>query len=97
MSDPERAVGKGAFRALQQIAERLDLDYAGIDFSIIGDQVLVFEANPTMLAHYEKLGSLHSDKNEYVARIQTAFEQMLVRREDDARRHSRTGAIRDYA
>jgi hypothetical protein len=56
----------------------MDLDYAGIDFTVLPDgRLLVFEANPTMLAHPEKPGSPLAHKNPPVQRIFDAFEDLL--------------------
>ena len=53
--------------ALRSIGARIDLEYAGIDFSIMEDkQILVFEANPTMLVHPERIGGPVEHKNVYV-------------------------------
>ena len=54
LEEPRRVLGEDAWRAIGRIGERLDLDYAGLDFSILPDgRVLVFEANATMLVHPE--------------------------------------------
>ena len=61
--------------------ERLALDYAGIDFTILPDgRVFVFEANATMLVHYERHDGPLMHKNAQVQRIVDAFEQMMIRR-----------------
>ena len=77
---PEAVLGQQGMRAMQEIARRLDLDYAGIDFSILPDgRILVFEANATMLAHPEDADRPLAHKNAYVARILDAFESLLAR------------------
>ncbi|HEY0297299.1 MAG TPA: hypothetical protein VGC69_18370, partial [Bordetella sp.] len=81
LQDPETALGAAAMQTLRDIGARLDLDYAGIDFSLLPDgRVLVFEANPTMLVHPEKPGGPYAHKNAYVRRILHAFADMLERR-----------------
>ena len=66
--------------AIESIGSRMDLDYAGIDFSIMADKrILVFETNPTMWIHTENISGPVAHKNEYVFRIQDQFEQMLKR------------------
>jgi tetratricopeptide (TPR) repeat protein len=81
LQDPEAALGARAMRALREVGARLDLDYAGIDCSILPDgRLLVFEANPTMLVHPEKPDGPYAHKNAYVRRILDAFDAMLVRR-----------------
>ena len=81
LRDPEASLGRDNMEALRSIGARIDLEYAGIDFSIMEDrQILVFEANPTMLVHPERIGGPVEHKNAYVFRIQRSFEEMLKRR-----------------
>jgi len=80
LRDPEAVIGRNGMDAIRAIASRLDLDYAGIDFSLMPDgRVLVFEANSTMLVHPESATGLLAPKNPYVQRILDAFEQLLAR------------------
>lgn len=80
LRDPESALGRRAMTALCAIAERLDLDYAGIDFSLLPDgRLLFFEANPTMLVHPEE-DAPFAYKNEAVNAIVEAMEAMIERR-----------------
>ena len=77
---PELALGMRGMAAIQAIGRRLDLDYAGVDFTILGDgRVLVFEANATMLVHPEGPGPFEH-KNPFIARIFGAFETMMANR-----------------
>jgi glutathione synthase/RimK-type ligase-like ATP-grasp enzyme len=65
------------------IGERLDLDYAGLDFSVLPDgRLLVFEANATMLAHPEPDDGELAYKNAAVARIVEAFQALLAKAAD---------------
>jgi len=81
LADPAAAIGAAAWAALSAIAVRLDLDYAGIDFSILPDGcVLVFEANATMVVHPETPGGVLDFKNPAVARILAAFDAMAAER-----------------
>ncbi|WP_155803447.1 hypothetical protein [Bordetella sp. FB-8] len=82
LDDPQAALGAAAWRALGEIGRRLDLDYCGVDFSLLPDgRVLVFEANATMLVHPENAeDQALRFKNPYVQRIFEAFEGMLARR-----------------
>ena len=81
LQDPQAVLGAAAMQTLRDIGARLDLDYAGIDFSLLPDgRVLVFEANSTMLVHPEKADSPYAHKNAYVQRILDAFDAMLARR-----------------
>lgn len=81
LDNPRAALGERAMNAIAAIGRRLDLDYGGIDFTLLPDgQVLVFEANATMLAHFERETGLLAHKNPYVQRIVDAFERMMTRR-----------------
>jgi glutathione synthase/RimK-type ligase-like ATP-grasp enzyme len=65
--------------AVGEIGRRLDLDYAGVDFSVLTDgRVLVFEANATMLVHPEAHDGVFAYKSRAVAAIAEAFEAMLM-------------------
>jgi tetratricopeptide (TPR) repeat protein len=80
LEDPAQAVGETAWAAIGAVGRRLDLDYAGLDFSILPDgRVLVFEANATMLVHREAEGPL-ARKNPYVERITSAFQALVEAR-----------------
>ncbi|MDD2877045.1 MAG: tetratricopeptide repeat protein [Acidiphilium sp.] len=80
LADPAKVIGARAMAALVAIGARLDLDYAGIDFSLLPDgRLLVFEANATMLVHPES-EPMFAYKNPAVAQILSAVEAMLTRR-----------------
>jgi tetratricopeptide (TPR) repeat protein len=79
LADPEAAIGARALAAVAAIGRRLDLDYAGLDFAVTPQgQVLVFEANATMLVHPEPPDGPFAAKNPYVARILEAFAAMVA-------------------
>ena len=79
LRDPAAAIGARAMTAVTAIGERLDLDYAGVDFSVMPDgRVLVFEANATMLTHLEPEDGPFAAKNPYVRRIIEAFQARLA-------------------
>jgi Flp pilus assembly protein TadD len=78
---PERALGERGMAAIQRIGQALDLDYCGVDFSVLPDgRVVVFEANATMLAHLENPTGPYAYKNGYVQMIADAFQRMLKAR-----------------
>jgi tetratricopeptide (TPR) repeat protein len=80
LEDPEAVLGAPAMAAVRAVGERLDLDFAGIDFARLDDgRVLLFEANATMLAHLEDPDGPLAHKNPYVERILAAFRAMLAR------------------
>jgi len=79
VEDPRSVLGEAAMASVEAIGRRLDLDYAGVDFSILRDgRVLVFEANATMLVHPEAHDGVYAYKNGAVAAIVEAFEAMLL-------------------
>ena len=82
LENPLQALGPRAMAALEEIGRRLDLDYAGIDFSLLpnGD-LLVFEANPAMLVHRVRVNGPLAHKNRQVQDIAEAFETMLRARQ----------------
>ena len=83
LDDPQRVLGAAGMRAIEAIGARMDLDYAGIDFTLLPDgRILVFEANPTMLAHPERPDGPLAHKNVAVQRIFAAFEALLERAAD---------------
>jgi tetratricopeptide (TPR) repeat protein len=87
LQHPEAVLGPAGIQAIQSIGARMDLDYAGIDFSIMPDgKILVFEANPTMLVHPENISGTLKHKNIYVSRIFDAFEELLKRSISQQRR-----------
>ena len=80
LQDPHAVLGDRAMSAIAGIGRRLDLDYGGVDFTILPDgQLFVFEANATMLAHRERFNGPLAHKNAYVQRIFDAFEALLTR------------------
>lgn len=80
LADPAGVLGAAGMAALAAIGARLDLDFAGIDFTLLPDgRLLVFEANATMLVHPED-EPVFAYRNPAVAHILDAFEAMLARR-----------------
>jgi tetratricopeptide (TPR) repeat protein len=80
LSDPTSVLGARGMAAIEALGKRLDLDYGGVDFSILPDgRILVFEANATMLVHPEKETGPLAFKNPFVQRILDAFEALLAR------------------
>jgi hypothetical protein len=76
-------LGPAAMQVLRAIGQRLNLDYCGVDFSLLEDgRILLFETNATMLAHPEQFHTTLHYKNCYVQRILDAFACMMPRRID---------------
>ena len=79
LQNPRAVLGDRAMDAIEHIGRALDLDYCGVDFSVLPDgRVLVFEANATMLVHGEEPDSLLQHKNEFVLRIFDAFNRHVA-------------------
>jgi Tfp pilus assembly protein PilF/glutathione synthase/RimK-type ligase-like ATP-grasp enzyme len=77
LHDPEKAIGAKAWAALWAIGAEMDLDYAGIDFSILADgRLLFFEANATMLVHPEDEAAF-AHKNGAIREILEAVGAMI--------------------
>ena len=80
LDDPEAVLGPQAMAAIRAIGARMDLDYCGIDFTLLPDgRVLVFEANATMLVHRELERGPLAHKNPAVETICAAFQALLSR------------------
>jgi tetratricopeptide (TPR) repeat protein len=67
--------------AITEVARRLDLDYAGIDCTLLRDgRVLVFEANAAMLVHLREPREQFAAKHAPVPRIIDAMADLVLRR-----------------
>ena len=78
LENPEAVLGAAAMGALRAMGRRLDLDFCGVDFSLLPDgRVLLFEANATMLVHPEAPEGPLAHKNVHVERILKAFWALL--------------------
>lgn len=81
LADIANAFSPPLLAAATSIAERLDLDYAGIDCAITqGEELLVFEANANMLAHLNDPIEIFPYKHQFVPRIRDAFDAMIAQR-----------------
>ncbi|MDQ2928867.1 MAG: tetratricopeptide repeat protein [Pseudomonadota bacterium] len=80
LESPEQVLGAAGLAAITAIGSRMNLDYAGVDFSILADgRILVFEANPVMPVHPEDADGVLAFKIPHVQRIFDAFETLLCR------------------
>jgi tetratricopeptide (TPR) repeat protein len=67
-------------RVLDEIANRVRLDYFGIDCSVLEDgRVLIFEIDPAMIVHLGDSPELYPYKQAYVPRIPAALERLIIR------------------
>jgi Flp pilus assembly protein TadD len=78
LKDPHSVFNAAHYESLRKASAAIGLDYCGIDCSL--DQqgnIVVFEANATMLVHDEK-NPTFAYKNPYIGRIKEAFDHMLA-------------------
>jgi hypothetical protein len=81
LADMEGVLGSRAVAGLSAIAERLGLDYGGIDFGLDPDgEVLVFEANATMVVNPPDPDPRWDYRREPVDAILGATREMLLSR-----------------
>lgn len=80
LRDMNGVLGDRAMCALAVIAEALGLDYAGIDFALTPDRdVLLFEANATMVVNPPDADPLWDYRRPAVAAIMEAIRRLLSR------------------
>lgn len=73
-------LGPRAAAAVAAIGQRLDMDFAGIDYTVLADgSVFVFEANATMAVYFPEEPE-YSYKTAYVQAILADFEAMMERK-----------------
>ncbi len=78
LADPRATLGGSTWAALEAIGARLDLDFCGIDFALLPDgDLLVFEANATMLVHPESTSGRLAFKAAFVDRIFAAVSHLV--------------------
>jgi hypothetical protein len=81
LRDPRRAVGEGAWSALQEAARRIDLDYFGIDFALDPDgNALFFEANATMRAVIPLFDGTNEERRRAAIAANSAFKAFVLSR-----------------
>jgi tetratricopeptide (TPR) repeat protein len=79
LTDWRGVLGRAAADAITEIGARLELDYCGVDFSLLPDgRAVIFEANATMLIHPEAPGGTLAFKNSTVEAILEAFRRMIL-------------------
>jgi tetratricopeptide (TPR) repeat protein len=80
LEDMPSVLGERAMRALEQVRDTLALDYAGIDFSLSSEDVLLFEANATMAVPDPDKGNQWDYRRGPVERIHAAIREMILHR-----------------
>lgn len=79
LDDMPRVLGAKAMDALRSVGQTLALDYAGMDFSLDGEgNVLLFEANATMVVHAPDQDPRWDYRRPAIQRILDAIRQMLT-------------------
>ena len=85
LTDWRRVFGPRGTAAVEQVARRLDLDYGGMDCSLLpGGEVLFFEANASMLVHLDDSAAEFPCKHQAVPRIRDAVTRMIRSRVQSA-------------
>ena len=80
LRDPVGVLGERAWSALGRIAETLELDYAGIDFTLDArGAVVVFECNATMAVRYPPEDPMWAYRRPAVDTVLDAVGKMLLR------------------
>lgn len=79
LADMPSVLGAKAMAALERIQKELSLDYGGIDFGLNHDgEVLLFEANATMIVQQPDEGEHWDYRRPAVERIHAAVQQMFL-------------------
>ena len=90
LADMSSALGARAVKALERISDALGLDYGGIDFGVgRSGEVLLFEANATMVVIPPSDDERWAHRRAAVARILDAVVAMLMQRVSGGRTASR--------
>jgi tetratricopeptide (TPR) repeat protein len=81
LADMPAVIGARAMAALEQVASALGLDYAGVDFGVdAGGDLLLFEANATMVVNPPDADPRWDYRRGPVERILAAARDMLIDR-----------------
>jgi tetratricopeptide (TPR) repeat protein len=84
LHDMRAALGADAVAALEKVSAVLGLDYGGIDFTIdTAGNVIVFEANASMIVPLPEADAMWDYRREPVARIHAAVRAMLLERSSE--------------
>jgi hypothetical protein len=90
LADVRGVIGARAYGALERIVETLDLEYAGVDFSLDANgRLVLFEANATMIVQPPPEDSRWDYRRAPVKRIIDAVTEMLMQRAGYPTRASR--------
>jgi tetratricopeptide (TPR) repeat protein len=79
MRGRDGAIPAQAFARVEEIGRRLDLDYAGLDCSLMADgRLVIFEANAAMLVHLNDDPKAYPYKHELVPHIRDAMSALIL-------------------
>lgn len=85
LADPAAVLGDRAYRALERVGAALELDFAGVDFTVTPDgELIVFEANPAMRHNFDYATAFPYTRP-HLQRISDAFAGMVDRHLASAR------------
>lgn len=88
LENMEDALGTRAVDALRQLQTMLGLDYGGVDFGLNQEgEVLLFEANATMVVQHPDPGDHWDYRRPAVDHIHAAVHRMLMRRAGAVEHH----------
>ncbi len=78
LTDWKRVFGPKAAATVEQVAQNMDLDYGGLDCSLLpSGEVLFFEANANMLLHIDDQEVGFPFKNQAVSNIRDAMSRLV--------------------
>ncbi|MGB3721265.1 MAG: hypothetical protein WA979_00420, partial [Pacificimonas sp.] len=81
LSDPEDAIGKSRWNALESLAKSTGLDFVGLDFTPLENGgTLMFEMNPAMRHNFDHAGAFPYTEAP-LKRISAAFRAMLAEKQ----------------
>jgi len=81
LDDWRSVFGPKAVAAAEEVARRLDLDYGGMDCALTADgDLLLFEANATILLHLDEPAAAAPAKHRHVPPIRDAFTRLILDR-----------------
>jgi glutathione synthase/RimK-type ligase-like ATP-grasp enzyme len=81
LTDMRGTLGPAAVAALERIRDTLALDFGGIDFAVNAQgELVVFEANASMIVPWPASGAIWNYRRKPVARIRGAVREMLLTR-----------------
>lgn len=81
LTDMPGVLGSGAIESLRRLQKMLGLDYGGVDFGLSAKgEILLFEANATMVAQHPDEGQIWAYRRSAVDHIHAAVRKMFQRR-----------------